>query len=485
MNIFAKIKIFIFLTFLVTISAVIASLMGSWLAIWLISLSSIATIGTFLISWILIEGYRKELVKTNDVIMQVAQGNLYHRITHINKSNYLGKISWNLNNLLDQVEAFNRDTSSSLAAISMGDMSRRMFPSGLRGDFVTTSNKINDAIAIIAVAQSKDEFIQQMLVTLDSYTKGDYKPVINLDGMQEDIIQLAIGINNLGDSLSELSRVNYRNGMILKQGSDLLSKNVTSITNSANEQASSLEQTAAALEEITESMKQSNKNTIQMSNYANELTKSANEGEKLASETNFSMEEINEKTSAIADSIKVIDQISFQTNILSLNAAVEAATAGESGKGFAVVAQEVRNLASRSAGAAREIKDLVETANIKANEGKLIADKMITGYSQLSKNIKSTMNLLQDVTLSSKEQEQGITQINSAISVLDKNTQENAETARQTNVVAEQSQDIAIKIVKDADKEFHGKEEIVIRDNIINPNYPGTEKRKVERSLKA
>ena len=103
-----------------------------------------------------------------------------------------------------------------------------------------------------------------------------------------------------------------------------------------------------------------------------------------------SMEEINEQTSSIADAITVIDQIAFQTNILSLNAAVEAATAGEAGKGFAVVAQEVRNLASRSAEAAREIKALVENANSKADEGKQIANKMITGYSKLNENIKSS-----------------------------------------------------------------------------------------------
>jgi len=478
MNIFAKIKIYLMITFLMTAAAAISSFMGSEISTVLIALATLASIGSFLMVWILMEGYRKELHKTNEVIEKVAQGNLYHRITGINKSNYLGKIGWNLNNLLDQVEAFNRDTSSSLKGIAGGNLSRRMFPSGLHGDFVTVSNNINEAIGVIAVAQSKDEFIQQMLLTLNSYTQGDYRPVISLEGMQEDIIQLGRGINDLGSALSELSSVNYRNGMILQQGSNVLSQNVSNLTNAANSQAASLEETAAALEEITASMRQSNQNTIKMSSYANELIQSATQGEKLASQTTTSMEEINAQTSSIADAITVIDQIAFQTNILSLNAAVEAATAGEAGKGFAVVAQEVRNLASRSADAAKEIKDLVEAANIKANDGKTIANEMITGYSKLNENIQSTMSLLEEVTHSSKEQEQGIIQINDSISILDKNTQENAETARQTNVVAEQSLDIATKIVKDADKEFHGKEDIIIRDNIINPEYHGNEKRK-------
>lgn len=117
-----------------------------------------------------------------------------------------------------------------------------------------------------------------------------------------------------------------------------------------------------------------------MSSHSEELTQSIKKGQDLANSTVVSMDQINEQTQAIADAITVIDQITFQTNILSLNAAVEVATAGEAGKGFVVVAQEVRNLASRSAEAAKEIKDIVEEATEKTNNGKTIADEMINGY---------------------------------------------------------------------------------------------------------
>ena len=122
------------------------------------------------------------------------------------------------------------------------------------------------------------------------------------------------------------------------------------------------------------------------------------------------MDEINNQVHLINDSILVIDQIAFQTNILSLNAAVEAATAGEAGKGFAVVAAEVRNLASRSAEAAKEIKAIVENATSKANQGKDIANNMIDGYKQLNQNISQTINLISDIEMSSKEQLSGIEQ---------------------------------------------------------------------------
>src|SRR5690606_17581489 len=123
----------------------------------------------------------------------------------------------------------------------------------------------------------------------------------------------------------------------------------------------------------------SNNKIAQRSQIASNVTYSASLGEKLANQTTTAMEEINTQVNLVNEAIGVIDNIAFQTNILSLNAAVEAATAGEAGKGFAVVAQEVRNLATRSAEAAKEIKEIVERATVKANEGKSIATNMIEG----------------------------------------------------------------------------------------------------------
>jgi methyl-accepting chemotaxis protein len=173
------------------------------------------------------------------------------------------------------------------------------------------------------------------------------------------------------------------------------------------------------------------------------------------------MEEINVQVNSINEAITVIDQIAFQTNILSLNAAVEAATAGEAGKGFAVVAAEVRNLASRSAEAAKEIKNIVENATRKANDGKEIANHMIEGYKELNQNITNTINLIQDIEMSSKEQLSGIEQINDAVNQLDQQTQQNAAVASQTHDVAVITDEIAKLVVTSADeKEFKGKNEV-------------------------
>ena len=268
----------------------------------------------------------------------------------------------------------------------------------------------------------------------------------------------SIGLNSLATIINDMLVDNKSNGLTLQNSANILLNNVDILSTSSNEAAASIEETSAALDEITSNIEENTKNVVKMAINANQLKNSANQGELLATKTTKAMDNINEQVGLINEAISVIDQIAFQTNILSLNAAVEAATAGESGKGFAVVAQEVRNLASRSAEAAKEIKSLVENATVKANDGKKTSAEMINGYEELNINISQTLELISEIEDTSKEQQIGIKQINDAVSLLDKQTQQNVSIASQTQEIARETKSLANDILEDVDKkEFIGK----------------------------
>jgi len=318
---------------------------------------------------------------------------------------------------------------------------------------------VNDLFSIVSTKVNPD--LNKISEALASYQKLDFRHRIQ----GNDLGEVSEGLNGLANVVNEMLVENKSNGLTLDESSNVLLKNVDILNQNSNEAASALEETAAALEEITGNISNNTSNIISMSNLASIVTASVLKGESLANETTIAMNEIDSEVTAINEAITVIDQIAFQTNILSLNAAVEAATAGEAGKGFAVVAQEVRNLAARSAEAANEIKTLVENATNKANGGKKIADEMIDGYSTLNENISKTIDLIKDVEMASKEQLSGIEQINDAVNSLDQQTQQNANIASQTHNVAVDTDTIAKLVVSNAnDKEFIGKESVKVKN---------------------
>ena len=312
------------------------------------------------------------------------------------------------------------------------------------------------------IIETREHFLNINSI-LEKYTNYDYKEKLELKRISSngEFQHLVDAINKLKEAITQMLVENKINGITLQNSSKILLTNVDKLNLSSNEAANSLKNTSTVLSEITQNVDKTSTQTIQMSSLANAVIGYSKEGLNLAQKTTTAMDEINEKVSAINESITIIDQIAFQTNILSLNAAVEAATAGEAGRGFAVVAAEVRNLANRSTQAAYEIKKLVESANIKANDGKTIANEMIEGYTVLNTNIDKTIELISSVADISKEQQVGIVQINSAINILEQQIKANAEVSSQANNIAIKTSNIANTIVDTANqKEFEGKEKI-------------------------
>jgi len=305
-----------------------------------------------------------------------------------------------------------------------------------------------------------DNSIQIVLDFFEEFKKNQFTKQCDIEyaGHIKDLLQ---GVNSLGQEFSKMLGQNLQNGFTLESNLEVLSHQINNLTQASSTQAIAIEKTVVSVQDITENIRSNRQNTIKMEGFAKKVKESAIDGEKLANRTVTSMDEISEHVTTINEAISIIDAIAFQTNILSLNAAVEAATAGEAGKGFAVVAQEVRNLANKSAEAARDIKNMVVQASQKAEDGKVITNEMIEGYDQLKNNIDETMIVIDGVTKASKEQELSIEEINDTLNTLDRETQKNVGIAEDSNRVAQQCEQVARTIVQEVEKNtFIGQEKI-------------------------
>jgi methyl-accepting chemotaxis protein len=239
----------------------------------------------------------------------------------------------------------------------------------------------------------------------------------------------------------------------IRSGADSVSSAATQITQGnadlssrTEEQASSLEQTAASIEQMTTTVRQNTDNAKQANQLARSASEVAAKGGHVVGQVVGTMSEIELASKKIADIIGVIDGIAFQTNILALNAAVEAARAGEQGRGFAVVAGEVRNLAQRSAQAAREIKSLISDSVEKVGNGTRLVSEAGQTMDEIVAQVRRVTDLIGEITSATLEQDGGIQQVNQAVGQLDKMTQQNAALVEQSAAAAESLKDQAARL---------------------------------------
>jgi methyl-accepting chemotaxis protein len=259
---------------------------------------------------------------------------------------------------------------------------------------------------------------------------GDQSSLLfSLKKMRDDLRLIVANVRQGTDTIATAS------GQIAAGNQDLSSR--------TEQQAASLEETASSMEELTSTVKQNADNARQASNVAASAVDVAGQGGMVVSQVVQTMGEINESAKKIVDIISVIDGIAFQTNILALNAAVEAARAGEQGRGFAVVASEVRNLAQRSATAAKEIKVLIHDSVEKVEAGSRLVDQAGSTMDQVVASVRHVTDIIGEITAASAEQSAGIEQINQAISGMDNVTQQNAALVEQAAAAAGSLQDQA------------------------------------------
>ena len=267
---------------------------------------------------------------------------------------------------------------------------------------------------------------------------------------KDELGDLLTALRTMDDRLSNIvGEVRHGAGSVSSAAQQIARGN-DDLSQRTQEQASSLEETASSMEQMTSTVKQNAENASHANQLASATRRQAEHGGDVASQASAAMREINDSSRKISEIVSLIDEIAFQTNLLALNAAVEAARAGEQGRGFAVVATEVRNLAQRSAGAAKEIKGLINDSAEKVRVGSSLVDQSGKALAEIVDSVKKVTDIVAEIAAASQEQSAGIDQVNHAVLQMDEMTQQNAalveEAAAAARAMQEQAGELARQV---------------------------------------
>jgi len=323
-----------------------------------------------------------------------------------------------------------KEVDAIVEAAAAGDLSQRIDTVGKAGFFLNLAEGLNRLLGIA------DDVVNDTIRIFDALAHGNLTRKIDTEYMGA-FGKLKQDANSTVERLTEvMSRIRESASTVATGASEIAQGNAD-LSKRTESQASSLEETASSMEEMTSAVKQTSENAVHANELSNSARGKAQEGGQVVSKAVGAMEEINHASKKISDIIGVIDEIAFQTNLLALNAAVEAARAGEQGRGFAVVAGEVRNLAQRSAAAAKEIKDLIRDSVDKVEAGTSLVNASGKTLSEIIDAVDRVSAMIQEISTAASEQSAGIDQVNSAVAQMDEMTQQNAALVEQATAAGE------------------------------------------------
>ncbi|HSH72568.1 MAG TPA: methyl-accepting chemotaxis protein, partial [Methylophilaceae bacterium] len=306
----------------------------------------------------------------------------------------------------------------------------------------------SDITAQVKVREDLSHAVEQTQAAVMAAQNGDLIQRIPMDGKEDQIAALCEGVNSLIDKMADVIMHVREAGETINTAATEISTGNNDLSSRTEQQASSLEETASSMEELASTVKQNAENAKQANQLAGAASSVAVKGGNVVQQVITTMSDINSSSRKIEDIISVIDGIAFQTNILALNAAVEAARAGEQGRGFAVVAAEVRNLAQRSAGAAKEIKQLIADSVSKVQDGSKLVEDAGKTMEEIVSSVQRVTDIMGEITAASVEQSTGIDQVNNAITQMDEVTQQNAALVEEAAAASESLVEQAVNLLE-------------------------------------
>ncbi len=322
-----------------------------------------------------------------------------------------------------------------------GNLSARIDASKMTGFFATLATGINEMMDQMVTP------IRTSITTLEELATGNL--IDDMEGVyQGEFENLANAVNKSIGNLRNLVAEIIDSSAQVSNASKEIAQGNQDLSQRTEEQASSLEETASSIEELTGTVRENAGNAQNANKLADSAMQKAQRGGEVVGQAVTAMQEINSSSRKISDIIGVIDEIAFQTNLLALNAAVEAARAGEQGRGFAVVAAEVRNLAQRSAAAAKEIKELIKDSVQKVQDGSRLVDESGRTLSEIVEAVASVNDIIGSISNASQEQAAGIEQVNKAVAQMDQMTQSNAALVEQAASSSESMEEQAAKLLE-------------------------------------